>query len=169
MSDERVPQTMRATYDAIVGLTDRVCAEHLNEEYAALSRKAAAALARKRPSPLSGGKVATWAAGILYALGQMNFLFDKSEEPYLAPADLAAAFGVSQQTAGTKAKQVRDILKMRLLDHHWMLPYKLADNMLVWMVLVNGLIVDVREMPREVQEEAYRKGIIPYIPADRGE
>jgi hypothetical protein len=35
------------------------------------------------------------------------------------------------------------------------------------MVAVNGLIVDVRQMPRVVQEEAYRKGIIPYIPADR--
>lgn len=169
MSDERVPTAMRATYDAIVALTDQVCAEHLNEEYAELSRKAAAMLARKRPSPLMSGKPATWAAGIVYALGQMNFLFDRGQDVYLAPADLAAAFGVSQQTAGTKAKQVRDILKMRRFDHHWMRPSKIADNSLVWMVSVNGLIVDVRYMPREVQEGAYRKGIIPYIPADRGE
>ena len=34
------------------------------------------------------------------------------------------------------------------------------------MVSVNGLIVDVRRMPRAIQEEAYRKGLIPYIPAD---
>lgn len=169
MSDERVPVAMRDTYDAIVALTDRVCAEHLNEEYAELSRKAAAMLARKRPSPLMSGKPATWAAGIVYALGQMNFLFDREQDVYLKPADLAAAFGVSQQTAGTKAKQVRDILKMRRFDYNWMRPSKIADNSLVWMVSVNGLIVDVRYMPREVQEEAYRKGIIPYIPADRGE
>jgi hypothetical protein len=103
MNDERIPQAMRATYDAIVALTDRVCAEHLSEEYAQLSRKAAAMLARKRPSPLMSGKPATWAAGIVYALGQMNFLFDREQDVYLAPADLAAAFGVSQQTAGTKA------------------------------------------------------------------
>lgn len=169
MSDERVPQAMRTTFDAIVALTDEACAEHLNEEYAELSRKAAAALARKRPSPLLGGKVATWAAGILYALGQTNFLFDRSQEPHLTPRDLAALFGVSQQTASTKAKQVRDILKMWPFEHHWMLPSKIPGNALVWMVSVNGLIVDIRQTPRAVQEEAYRKGIIPYIPDDRGE
>ncbi len=41
------------------------------------------------------------------------------------------------------------------------------DNPLIWYVKVNGLIVDVRHMPREVQEVAYEKGLIPYIPADR--
>jgi len=169
MSDERVPAAMRDTYDTIVALTDRVCSEHLDKEYAALSRKAAAMLARKRPSPLLSGKPATWAAGIVYAVGQMNFLFDKSEEPYLTPADLGAAFGVSPRTAGLKAKQIRDLLKMRLFDHPWMRPSRIKDSPVTWMVSVNGLIVDVRYMPREVQEEASRKGIIPYIPADRGE
>jgi hypothetical protein len=31
---------------------------------------------------------------------------------------------------------------------------------------VNGLLVDLRTMPREVQEMAFAKGIIPYISAD---
>ncbi|GAB4533984.1 MAG: hypothetical protein Kow0063_16660 [Anaerolineae bacterium] len=38
---------------------------------------------------------------------------------------------------------------------------------MVWMLEVNGMIVDIRRMPREVQEIAYKKGSIPYIPADR--
>ncbi len=37
----------------------------------------AAALSRKRPSPLSTGRERSWAVGIIYALGQVNFLFDK--------------------------------------------------------------------------------------------
>jgi hypothetical protein len=41
------------------------------------------------------------------------------------------------------------------------------DNPLVWMLEVNGLMVDVRHAPREVQEIAFNKGLIPYIPADR--
>jgi len=32
-----------------------------------------------------------------------------------------------------------------------------------------GVIMDVRHAPREVQEVASEKGIIPYIPADRDE
>jgi hypothetical protein len=40
----------------------------------------------------------------------------------------------------------------------------LEDNPLVWTLEVNGLPVDARWMPREVQEEAYRLGLIPYVP-----
>lgn len=35
------------------------------------------------------------------------------------------------------------------------------------MLQVNGMLVDVRFMPREVQEIAYQKGLIPFIPVDR--
>jgi hypothetical protein len=38
---------------------------------------------------------------------------------------------------------------------------------MIWMLHVNGMLVDVRHMPREVQEIAYQKGLIPFIPADR--
>jgi len=32
---------------------------------------------------------------------------------------------------------------------------------------VNVLLVDLRDMPREVQAVAYQKDLIPYIPADQ--
>jgi len=41
------------------------------------------------------------------------------------------------------------------------------QNPLVWMAEVDGLIVDLRTMPREVQAVAFANGMIPYIPADR--
>ncbi|MBV8555924.1 MAG: hypothetical protein JO116_10190, partial [Planctomycetaceae bacterium] len=47
-----VPPTVRPVYDKIVALTDAFCRDHLTEEYAALCRNLAGALARKRPSPL---------------------------------------------------------------------------------------------------------------------
>jgi hypothetical protein len=34
------------------------------------------------------------------------------------------------------------------------------------MAEVNGVLVDLRTMPREDQEVAFAKGITPYIPAD---
>ena len=40
---------------------------------------------------------------------------------------------------------------------------------MVWMLQVNGFMMDVRNAPREVQEIAFNKGLIPYIPADRQE
>ena len=35
------------------------------------------------------------------------------------------------------------------------------------MAEVNGLLVDLRDMPREVQEIAFEDALIPYIPDDR--
>lgn len=169
MSDEKVPKKMRDRYDEITAITDEVCTEHLSQEYVDLSRKMAATLSRKRPSPLASGRAKTWAASIVYALGQINFLFDKSQTPHMPARDLCALFDVSQNTASGKAKQIRDALKIHLFDHRWLLPSQLADHSTVWMVSVNGFIVDIRRMPRPLQEEAYRKGIIPYIPDDNDE
>jgi hypothetical protein len=35
---------------------------------------------------------------------------------------------------------------------------------MAWFIQVNGLIVDARRAPREIQEEAFRQGLIPYLP-----
>jgi hypothetical protein len=35
------------------------------------------------------------------------------------------------------------------------------------MAEVNGILVDLRDMPREVQQIAFKKGLIPYLPADQ--
>lgn len=129
----------------------------------------AAALSRKRPSPLASGRPKTWAASIVDALGQVNFLFDKSQTPHIPPRDLCVLFDANQNTASGKAKQIRDTLRIHLFDHRWLLPSQLAAHPAVWLVSVNGLIVDIRRMPRSMQEEAHRKGIIPYIPDDREE
>lgn len=161
---EKVPAKMREKFDAIVTLTDNVCQEHLNEEYAQLARQATAALCRKRPSPLSSGRVDSWACGIVYALGFVNFLFDKSQEPHMSAAELCAAFGVAKGTGAAKSKAVRDALGMTQLDPNWYLPSKMDDNVLAWMISVNGLIVDARSLPLEIQEIAYEKGLIPYVP-----
>ena len=165
-SSEKVPKQMQSTFDAIVALTDAFCEEHLNEEYAQLAREATATLCRKRPSPLVKGHANTWACGIVYALGFVNFLFDKSQEPYMNAGDQCKGFGVGKNTGSSKSKEVRDMLRMRQFDPNWCLPSKIDSNPLAWMITVNGYIVDARCMPRDVQEIAYEKGLIPYIPGE---
>ena len=168
-ASEQVPAAVQPLYTAIAALTDTFCRENLNEECAEICRKMAAALARKRPTPLASGKLQTWAGGIVYAIAQVNFLFDKSEAVHTSVDELCAAFGIAKSTAGNKAKDIRTLLKIGMLDSKWTLPSLLDRSGVAWMVLVNGLIVDVRRCPREIQEEAFRKGYIPYIPADRPE
>ncbi len=163
-----VPKTMQARYDQIVALTDAFCQQHLNDEYRDLARHMAAALCRKRPSPVVSGQIRSWACGIVYALGQVNFLADKATQPYMTMADVCAGFGVSPSTGGAKARAISDVLKLRpAFDPDWTLPSMMDHNPLVWMAEVNGYLVDLRDMPREVQEIAFQNGMIPYIPADR--
>jgi hypothetical protein len=164
---ESVPSSVEPAYSAIVNLTDVVCRQHLNEEYAELARRLAATLARKRPTPILRGKPEIWACAILYALGTVNFLFDKSQTPHMRADVLCAVFGVSQSSGSNKAKLIRDMLNMYQLDPNWCLPSRVDDNPLIWILQVNGMMVDIRHMPREVHVIAFEKGLIPYIPADR--
>jgi hypothetical protein len=164
---ESVPPAMRPAYDAIIALTDSFCKQHLDAECAKLCRELAAALARKRPSPLGRGQPPVWAYGIIHALAMVNFLFDKTKKPSTSIEQLSEVLGVKQTTGGSKSKLIRDMLKMCQFDPEWCLPSKMDRNLMVWMLQVNGLLVDVRYAPREVQEIAYEKGLIPYIPADR--
>jgi hypothetical protein len=158
---------MQATYDAVTALTDEFCHDHLNGEYRDLARAMAAALCRKRPSPLASGQLRTWACGIIYLLGQVNFLSDKASQPYMTMADVAAGFSVGPSTASAKAKAISGALHTHRMDPTWMLRSLVDKNPLIWMAEVNGLLVDLRDMPREVQEVAHEKGLIPYIPADQ--
>ena len=60
--------------------------------------------------------------------------------------------------------EIRRIFDIVILDPRWSLQSRLADNPLVWMILVSGVIVDMRMMPRELQEQAYELGLIPFVP-----
>lgn len=160
---------MQVIFDTIVTLTDEFSHQHLNDEYALLARYATAALCRKRPSPLVNGYANSWACGIIYALGFVNFLFDKSQTPYINATDLCENFNISKSTGSAKSKVVRDALKMTQLDPNWCLPSKLDDNPMAWIIMLNGFAVDVRHLSRDIQEIAYKKGLIPYIPADKAQ
>lgn len=162
--DNNIPRAIRGKYEAIVGITDDFCREHLNEEYAELSRKMAAVLSRKHPSPLESGRERSWAAGIVYALGRVNFLSDDSFEPYMSLSELCEKIGVSQSNASAKSREIWKALDLMQLHPDWCPPSRLEENPLAWIVEVNGLPVDVRMAPREIQEEAHRLGLIPYLP-----
>jgi len=161
---ENVPKIMQDKYLEIINLTDTFCNENLNEEYAQFIRYVIAALCRKRPSPLSKGKAKTWACGAVHAVGTVNFLFDKSQTIYISASELYAKFDIGQSTGQSKSKIIRDLLKMYQMDPNWTLPSKLEDNPMIWMLSVNGIVMDIRDLPIEVQEQAFEKGLIPYIP-----
>jgi hypothetical protein len=161
---ERVPVVMQGKYDEIVALTDQFCHLHLNEEYLDLCRRMTAKLCRKRPSPVATGKINTWACGIVYSVGRINFLFDKSQLPHMRADSLCQHFGLSAKSGSAKSTTIMELLKSGQADPNWTLPSRMAENPMVWLIQVNGLIIDARYAPQEIQEEAFRLGLIPYLP-----
>ena len=155
---------MQSKFEEITALTDAFCSTYLDNEYLEMSRKLTAALCRKRPSPLVRGKAKTWASGVVHALGMVNFLYDSSQTPHIKATELYKHFGVGQSTGQGKSKQIRDMMKMSPMCPDWCLPSKIDDNPLIWMVSANGLIMDIRNAPRQIQVEAFNQGIIPYLP-----
>ena len=149
-----VPAQMKTVFESIVARTDEFCREYLTEEYARLSRDLTAALCGTRPSPLLRGSPDVWACGIVYALGFVNFLFDKSEDPFVSADELCNAFGVKKSSAYQKSKNIRDIFHMIQFDPRWCLPSMVEKNPLIWMIEVDGIVVDARWVSREIQEIA---------------
>lgn len=160
-----IPKEMQQKYEEIAKLLIDYSTEYLSSEYEALCLHALEKLCRKRPSPLKSGRNNTWAAGIVYAIGSNNFIFDKSQPIHMTAKELAAPFGVAASTASTKAATIKKMLKIDYFHAEWCLPSEVADNAMLWMVSIDGLPFDARMLPPEMQEICYKKKLIPYIPA----
>jgi len=166
-SPTTVPPEILPKYQAITALTDAFCKRHLNEEYAQMCRRLTAELARKRPTPLKRGRAEVWGCGIVRTIGWANLLDDPKSSPYMKLIDIDPEFGVANSTGQGKSMAIKRMFGIGRLNVEWTLPSRLDDNPVVWKVKVNGVLVDIRQESRKKQEAAFKKGLIPWIPADR--
>ena len=112
--DEKEKLKMRE--DEIASMVVNFCKERLDEDYEQLCEKMVRKLGRKRTKPLASGRTEIWAAAVVYAVGSLNFLFDKSFEPYVSSNDINEYFGTSSSTVVQKARTIRQLLK---LSQYW--------------------------------------------------
>ena len=101
------------------------------------------------------------------SVGWVNFLGDPSVPHHMRMSDIDKGFGVSEATGSAKSMAIRNMLRLLRFDPEWTVPSRMDDNPLAWIFEVDGLPLDIRLAPREIQEAAFRQGLIPYIPADR--
>ena len=100
----------------ILDLVGEFCTKRLDSDYFELSKNLTLKLGRKRNVPFITGQPKVWAAAIIHALGTINFLFDKSFEPYITLDELNDFFGTTKSTTRNKSKQIRDLLKLNYYD-----------------------------------------------------
>ena len=135
----------------ILDLVREFCAKELDEEYFELAERLTQKLLRKRSKPLDSGQPQIWAASIIHALGTINFLFDKSFEPYISLDDLNNHFGTSKTTTAAKSKQIRDLLKIDRWDNEFSTKRMVDDNPFNNLVMVDDLILPLDSLPEELQ------------------
>ena len=107
-----MPVDLRPRVAEILSVTEEACGALLDDECARLCTALVARLSRKRPSPLARGDTRIWAAGSIYALGRVNFLFDRSQQPHVSADQLAAQLGVAKTTMANKAALILKALEV---------------------------------------------------------
>jgi len=163
----RIPNAMLDRAQAITEVTDAACREHLDDEYGRIARRLVARLARKRPSPLARGDVRIWAAGVIYAVGQVNFLYDRTQTPHLTADQLAERLGVVKTTMANKAGLINRTLGIGIFEAELTRIAMIEQHPMAWIVEVDGFLVDARTLPDALQDQARRRGLIPDLDALR--
>ncbi len=151
----------------VITLTDAFCLENLNEKYAELCRQPAEELARQQPSPLLRGRLTSWASGTVRTIGFVNFLGASDRERCLKIKEIDGPFGIAQSTGLAKSREIRNMLDIDWFEPSWTLTSEIGMNPFTWLLEANGMPLDVRYAPREIQEIAFAQGLIRYIPDSR--
>lgn len=160
----------RERFLTITECIDRVCDEHLGDfadEYRATCQLMAATCCQEGTPIVEGrAKAESWAAGILWTVGWVNFLDDRSSTPHLTAKQAAAAFGVSVATLEAKSRDLRYGLGVEPHDGRWTLPTLARSNPLIWLLETTSNTVDARTLPTETQQVLVEVGLIPFVVED---
>ncbi len=136
----------------LIAMTTGFCETYLDTDYKQLCENLIKKMSRKRNIPFLSGRPEIWAAAIVYAIGSINFLFDKSFKPYSTAEDICRHFGTTKSTTSQKAKVIRDMFGLNYWDKEFSTTYMKETNPFSNMVMANGLIVDSRFLSPEIQK-----------------
>ena len=146
-------EAIKAKEQHLIAITTEFCKKELNSEYAKLCEKLIKKLGRKRDVPFQRGDLDIWAASILHAIGTINFLFDKNNEPYIPVQVIMEYFGANTSTVGQKSKKIRDTLKLNYFDKDFSTGFVKESNPLNNFVMIDGLIMPMDTLPEDLQKE----------------
>lgn len=142
MVDEKIKQKE----EELINLVSNFCDDKLNDEYKQLSIKLIQKLGRKREVPFKRGKLENWAGGVIYALAQINFLFDKSFEPHISTDDICDYFKTKKSTTSNKARDIRKMLNLDYYNNEFSTQHMLNSQPRLYRDIKTGLIMDEKSM-----------------------
>ena len=112
--------------DNIIELISEFSDEYLDGELKSLNIKLAHELSGK--VSFSSDPPEIWAGGIIYAVGQLNFLFDYEIKPCIDRDYIGYYFSVDQRKISLKARDIRRLLGLKLGDKEFSTEFVLSLN-----------------------------------------
>ena len=123
MSDDKIKEKQEELKRMISEFSD----EYLNNEYKSLNLKLLNKLIENNVS-FNRGRVENWACGIIFAIGQLNFLFERSIMPYVSHNRVCGYFETRKETAWIKSRDIRRLLNLKLGDEELSTEFTLSLN-----------------------------------------
>ena len=146
-------QEIKEKEQVLLEMVRTFCMQKLDEDYLQLCEKLIRKMGRKREVPFQRGKLEIWAASVVHAIGSINFLSDKSFEPYLTLDEINEYFGTKNSTVSQKAAQIKDMFKMWHFSPEFSTKKMTGENPFNNLVMVDGLIVPLNSLPSDLQEK----------------
>jgi hypothetical protein len=145
-------QEIKQKEQKLIEMTSAFCAQKLNNEYSQLCEKLVKKLGRKRDVPFQRGKPEIWAAAVVNTIGSINFLFDKSFEPYISTDQINEYFGTKNSTVSSKAREIKDMFNLWYYNPEFSTQKMAESNPFNQYVMVDGIIVTLDSLPNNLQQ-----------------
>lgn len=150
--DIMTKQEIKQREEKLLEITGAFCVQKLDDDYFQLCEKLIKKLGRKRDVPFQRGKLEIWAAAVIHAIGSINFLFDKSFEPYMTADQISEYFGTKNSTVSNKAREIKDMFDIWYFSPEFSTQRMIELNPFNQMVMVDGFIVPIDTLPDDLQK-----------------
>jgi hypothetical protein len=148
-----MPKDHNMAADQICKKVTDYCKKQLNQEYEDIYKKVFQDLLKIDMDIFNRGKADIWAAAVVWAVGSINFLGDKSFEPYTTLADVCQYFNANTSTVGQKASKIRELLDMNYLNSDYLIESPAGKFLDSLVMIPDGFIVPSYMFEDEFNED----------------
>ncbi len=131
------------------------CKKHLDDDYLRLCNKLFNDLFESDDEIFNRGKENIWAAAIVWAIGSVNFLGDKSFDPSASLSDVCNYFKVKTSTVGQKASRIREWFDMDYFNDYYQREDSQISGLLKSLVMIEDGFIVPRDLPDNESEESF--------------
>lgn len=98
--------------EKLTEMIEEFCDKHLTDEYMELSMNVVEEMAGSKNPYYERGNLEVWASAVIYAVCQINSVFDESNDPHITRKDILDHFNTKQSVVSKKAINLRNIYNL---------------------------------------------------------